>query len=143
MYPVSQLYEYAEKSGIPVFDFSLPETGSVSVMDDDGSCCVGIDQSVLDGDTLERVHLGHELGHCATGSFYNRYSHFDIRQRHENRADKWAILQLVTEAELDEAVADGCCEIWDLAARFGVTEQFMKKAVCLYVHGNVAAELYF
>ena len=30
-----------------------------------------------------------------------------------------------------------------LAERFGVTEQFMKKAVCLYVHGNPSAELYF
>ena len=143
MYPVSRLYDYANESGIPIHDFSLPENGSISVMDDDGFCYIGIDASVLDGDALERVHLGHELGHCATGSFYNRYSRFDIRQRHENRADKWAIMQMVTEAELDEAVAEGCCEIWDLAARFGVTEQFIRKAVCLYVHGNVAAELYF
>ena len=52
-------------------------------------------------------------------------------------------MQLVTEDALDEAVADGCCEISNLAERFGVTEQFMKKAVCYYVHGNLAAELYF
>ena len=31
----------------------------------------------------------------------------------------------------------------ELAERFGVTEDFVKKAVCLYVHGNLAAELYF
>ena len=29
------------------------------------------------------------------------------------------------------------------AERFEVTEDFIKKAVCYYVHGNVAAELYF
>ena len=143
MYPVTQLYDYADAAGITVCDFSLPENGSVSVMDDAGFCHIGMDPSVLDGDALERVHLGHELGHCATGSFYNRYSPYDLRQRHENRADKWAILQLVTEDALDEAVAEGCCEIWNLAERFGVTEQFMKKAVCYYVHGNVATELYF
>ena len=72
MYPVTQLYQQAEASGISVYEYSLPENGSVSVMDDDGRCYIGMDQSVMDGDALERVHLGHELGHCLTGSFYNR-----------------------------------------------------------------------
>jgi hypothetical protein len=143
MYPVTQLYQQAEASGISVYEYSLPENGSVSVMDDDGRCYIGMDQSVMDGDALERVHLGHELGHCLTGSFYNRYSPYDLRQRHENRADKWAISHLVTGDALDDAVAEGCCEIWSLAERFGVTERFMQKAVCYYVHGNVATELYF
>ena len=140
---VLDLYTLAAQQNIEVIETSLPENGSLSLMDEQGNCYIGIDQSVMDGDALERVHMGHERGHCLTGSFYNRYSPFDLRRRHENRADKWAILQLVTEDALDEAVADGCCEIWNLAERFGVTEQFMKKAVCYYVHGNVAAELYF
>ena len=140
---VLDLYTLAEQQNIEVIETSLPENGSLSLMDEQGNCYIGIDQSVMDGDALELVHMGHELGHCLTGSFYNRYSPFDLRRRHENRADKWAILQLVTEDALDEAVADGCCEIWNLAERFGVTEQFMKKAVCYYVHGNMAAELYF
>jgi hypothetical protein len=140
---VLDLYTLAEQQNIEVIETSLPENGSLSLMDEQGNCYIGIDQSVMDGDALELVHMGHELGHCLTGSFYNRYSPFDLRRRHENRADKWAILQLVTEDALDEAVADGCCEIWNLAERFGVTEQFMKKAVCYYVHGNVAADLYF
>ena len=104
---------------------------------------LGMDQSVLDGGIRERVHLGHELGHCITGSFYNIHSPVDIRQRHENRADKWAILRMIPVDDLDDAVAAGCTELWELAERFGVTESFMRKAVCDYVHGNVAAELYF
>ena len=140
---IAALYDFAEQQNIEVIETSLPENGSLSLMDERGKCYIGIDASVMDGDALERVHMGHEQGHCVTGSFYNRYSPYDLRQRHENRADKWAILQLVTEDALDEAVAEGCCEIWNLAERFGVTEQFMKKAVCYYVHGNVATELYF
>lgn len=140
---VPDLYTLAEQQNIEVIETSLPENGSLSLMDDKGNCYIGIDESVMDGDVLERVHMGHELGHCLTGSFYNRYSPYDLLQRHENRADKWAIVHLVSEDALDEAVAGGCCEIWNLAERFGVTEQFMKKAVCYYVHGNVAAELYF
>lgn len=140
---VLDLYVLAEQQNIEVIETALPENGSLSIMDDNGNCYIGIDESVMDGDALELVHMGHELGHCLTGSFYNRYTRFDVRQRHENRADKWAIRQIVPVSDLDEAVADGCCEIWELAELFGVTEQFMKKAVCLYVHGNVATELYF
>ena len=45
--------------------------------------------------------------------------------------------------ELDNAIAEGCTEVWELADRFGVTEEFIRKTVCYYVHGNMAAELYF
>ena len=143
MCDVSALYELATKQNIDVLEFSMPITESMSVMDDYGRCCVGIDPGIKDGGVCERVHLAHELGHCITGSFYNRYSDFDCRRLHENRADKWAIHQLITEDALDQAIADGYTEIWELAERFGVTEQFMKKSICLYVHGNVAEELYF
>ena len=112
-------------------------------MRDDGDCFVGMDEAVLDGGVREKVHLAHELGHCATGSFYNIYAKVDHRQRHENRADKWAIRHLVPVQALDDAVADGCTELWALAERFGVTESFMRKAVCYYVHGNLATTLYF
>ena len=84
----------------------------------------------------ETVALGHELGHCVTGSFYNRYAARDVMQKHEHRADKWAIEQIVPVDELDEAVAEGHTELWDLAEQFGVTEAFMKKAVCWYTLGT-------
>ena len=140
---VLALYELAKQQNIEVIQFPMKENGSMSVTLEDGSCFIGIDQTVRDSGIQERTHLGHELGHCITGSFYNRYATIDHRQRHENRADKWAIRHLIPVEDLDEAVADGCSDLWELAERFGVTEQFMKKAVCYYVHGNVATELYF
>ena len=51
--------------------------------------------------------FAHELGHCETGSFYNRYAKLDVRQQHENRADKWAIRRLVPMAESCASPADG------------------------------------
>ena len=140
---IAALYTLAEQANIEVLTFPMGANGSMSVMTDAGACYIGMDESVLDGSTQERVHLIHELGHCITGSFYNRYAAIDHRQRHENRADKWAIQRLIPPDKLDEAIAEGCTEIWELAEQFGVTEAFMRKAVCYYVHGNVAAELYF
>lgn len=143
MRSVPDLYDYAEQQNIAVIRYPMKENGSMSIMLEDGSCFIGIDDSILDGGVQERVHMTHEIGHCVTGSFYNIHAAVDCRQRHENRADKWAVHHLISVEELDEAVAQGYTEIWELAERFGVTEQFMRKAVCLYVHGNVATELYF
>ena len=140
---ITGLYDLAKQQNIEVLSYPMPENGSMSVMLDSGVCFIGMDDGTRDGGIQERVHLSHELGHCITGSFYNRYAAIDCRRRHENRADKWAITQLIPVDDLDEAVAEGECELWELAERFGVTEEFVKKAVCYYVHGNVATELYF
>ena len=140
---ILDLYSYAQQQNIEIIQFPMAENGSMSIMDDAGACYIGIDESIQDGGPEERVHLGHEIGHCETGSFYNIHAAVDCRQRHENKADKWAIRHMIPVESLDIAVADGCTNIWELAERFGVTEQFMRKAVCLYVHGNLATELYF
>ena len=140
---IRSLYDLAKQQNIAVFEFSLPDTGSMSLMEDNGICYIAMDPAVKDGDVQERVHLSHEIGHCATGSFYNRYAAVDCRQRHENRANKWAVQTLIPVDDLDQAIAEGCTEVWELAERFGVTEDFIRKTVCYYVHGNMAAELYF
>lgn len=137
------LYNIAQEQNIEVLHYPLPQTGSMSVMLDDGTCYIGMDATVLDDGPQESVHLAHELGHCITGSFYNRYAAIDHRRRHENRADKWAVEELIPQDELDDAIASGYTELWDLADHFGVTEAFILKAICWYVHGNMAADLYF
>lgn len=140
---ITALYDLARQQNIEVIPFPLPENGSMSLMTDSGDCFIGIDPAIQDGSCLERVHMAHELGHCVTGSFYNIYAAIDHRQRHENRADKWAVQTMIPVEDLDDAVAHGCTELWELAERFDVTEDFIKKAVCWYVHGNMASELYF
>jgi len=67
----------------------------------------------------------------------------DVDTGSGSAADKWAICAVVTEDELDEAVAEGCVTLWELAEHFGVPEELMKKAVCWYTYGNLAADLYF
>lgn len=143
MKALQEFYHIAKQENIVVDHFALSKREALSIMDLDGECFIAIDPQRISSETDERNKLAHELGHCITGAFYNEHSGYDCRQYHENRADKWAISQLIPVDDLDEAVADGHTDIWDLAELFGVSEQFMKKAVCYYVHGNVAAELYF
>ena len=135
------LYVYAERRNIDVDWIPMRRATSLSVPLEDGYA-IALDPWKLGTLAQETVCLAHELGHCETGSFYNQYAALDVRQRHENRADKWAIRRLVPAEELDAAMADGCDTIPALADRFGVTEPFMRKAVCWYAHGNLAVEMY-
>ena len=143
MKPLQEIYRTADQENIVVDRFSLSSREALSIMSEDGNCYIAIDPSKIEGESDERTKLSHEVGHCITGAFYNQYSKFDCRQRHENRADKWAIQYLIPVDDLDEAVAEGYTEMWELADHFGVTEEFMRKAVCYYVHGNLADNLYF
>ncbi len=143
MKSLHSLYSLAHQENIPVDYFRLQKREALSVQLPDGTCAIAIDPFRLQSEADERTKLSHELGHCLTGSFYNTYSPCDLRQKHENRADKWAITHLLPPEDLDTAIAEGCTELWQLADRFGITEDLAKKAVCYYVHGNLAAELYF
>lgn len=127
-----ELYQLADAEHIPVYSFDLPQTHSLSLMNNDGSCAVAIDPFGLNSTKDEKIQLAHELGHCVTGSFYNRYSDFDIKAKSEYKADKWAIKKLIPKDELQAALEQGYTEPWDLAEYFNVTEEFIIKAVNYY-----------
>ena len=96
----------------------------------------------MDGRAEEKSAVLHEGGHYATGTTHEVCSPWDLVEKHEYKADKWAVQRALTAEELDEAVAGGCTEMWELAEHFGVTEELMRKAVCWYVHGNLSVEDY-
>ena len=131
------LYQYADDRNIDVDWFLLSRAESLSAELPDGRCVIAIDPTKLRTQAEHRVKLAHEIGHCERGAFYNPSSPWDVRQRHENAANKWAIQKLIQKRELDDAVKDGCVEVWELAERFGVTEEFMRMAVCWYRYGSM------
>jgi hypothetical protein len=93
--------------------------------------------------TEKKTALLHECGHYATGATHELSSRFDLIEKHEYKANKWAARRAVSEEELDQAIADGCTEIWQLAERFEISEDLMKQVICWYTYGNVSTELYF
>ncbi len=130
------LYRMAEERMVEVDWVPLRHAQSLSMPYGQGYA-IAIDPGQVRSTADERVKLGHELGHCATGSFYNRYAALDLRRRHELHADRWAIAHLVPRAELESAFSQGITEIWELAERFDVTEDFMRKALAHYHLLNV------
>lgn len=114
-----------------------------AIIEMDGRYGVFMDFAHIATRAEELVAVAHEGGHISTGATHRLGSPYDLVEKHEYKADKWAIERLISPEELDDAVAEGCTELWQLAEHFGVTEEFMKKAVCWYTHGNLSCELYF
>ena len=138
---MDELFRIADESKISIEYERLPLNESISAQIE-GACFVIMDHTLTGNSASARVHLAHEIGHCITGSFYNPRARLDVRQKHENTAEKWAIEHTITVDELDDAIASGFCEYWQLAERFGVTEDFVKKTVCWYTYGNLATDRY-
>lgn len=130
----NDLYDYADRAGIEVDSFPLPLNKSVSVMDEDGNCYIGLDVS-FDTSAEELVHIAHELGHCERGAFYNMYSAYDVREKYERQADEWAIKKLVPWGKLKKALRSGITEPWQVAEEFNITDKFAVKVMEFYLKG--------
>lgn len=126
-----ELHNFAESKGIEIMQANCPKSGSMSIMTDNGDCYIGIDEAIING-ADELVRTAHEVGHCETGAFYNRYSKFNVVEKMEYKADKWATLALIPPQKLYEALENGYREYWELAELFGVTIGFIERAFYIY-----------
>ena len=73
MKSLEEFYRFAEKQNITVDHFPLRTREALSIMDEDGRCFVAIDPARIRDEADGRAKLAHELGHCETSSFYNRF----------------------------------------------------------------------
>ena len=125
---LTDLYRFADTKSIYIYSIELEDNISISIPSKN-KYYIAIDVDKIETNIEEKECLAHELGHCETGSFYNIYSKLDIRAKHENRADKWAIKKLIPQDELKEAINCGYIELWELAEYFEVTYELMEKAI--------------
>lgn len=84
--------------------------------------------------------VSHEWAHIKTASTYTFDTPPDVVARLENRADKVQIRRIIPQDELNAAIADGFTEPWELAERFGVSEQLMRRAMFYYNNGYLCQE---
>lgn len=144
----TELYERFEADGVFVFDQQLPfsneQSKAVTIrLNDLGTTGVFLDRDRIETSAEEAVTLLHEGGHCATGTTHSIVSPFDLIEKHEYKADKWAVQDAVSRVELDNARRAGYREIYELAEYFNLTEDFMQKVVCWYDHGNLNVNAYY
>lgn len=124
---VLELYNIADSNDIDVYHYSLHPLKSISM-----PSVIGIDIDQIKTTVEEKTVLAHELGHCMKGAFYNIHSKYDIKARHEQKADKWAIKTLIPLDSLQDALKNGVSTRWELSHYFGVPETFIEKTLSLY-----------
>jgi Zn-dependent peptidase ImmA (M78 family) len=125
------LYNKVEEFSINYSEMSLPVARSLSGVAPSGAQYIALDTARLTN-AEQKTRLAHEIGHCATGSFYNVHAVHDDIGRHEHRANRWAIERLMPQDEVQQALRDGYADVWQLAERFGVTEDFAARALRYY-----------
>lgn len=136
---ILSLYNELNSKGVNFYLWELGEAQAATV-ELNGQYGVFMDFDNIKNSAEELTLVAHEGGHIVTGSTHYIGSPFEVVEQHENRADKWAIKQLIPKQQFDTVVSDGHTELWDLAEYFGVTEDFMKKAVCWYKYGTLAVD---
>ena len=122
------LYETADGLGLQICYFPMERLTALSTPDG----FIGMDVDKLENTAEETVCLAHEIGHCLTGSFYTVESSLCQQRRCEERADRWAMGQLVPLEELKGLLERGVTRPDELAEHFGVPEQFLRKCVQFY-----------
>lgn len=128
---LDELYRIAEEEGIKVLSFNLPKNKAVTVNIGD-DCYIGVDPAVFGRECEERVVLAHEMGHIATGGFYDTDCSQLQRDKIEHKAEKWAIHFLVPIKLLKEAIKNGVYTTSDLAEHFSVPVNYMEKVLKYY-----------
>lgn len=143
-----ELYDWLSQEGVFVFDRQLPfsseETKALTVkLENTNTWGIFLDLGRMETSAERVVAAYHEGGHYATGTTHKLYSPQDLLAKHEYKADKWAVKKLIPKDELQAAIKNGYTETWELADHFGVSEEFIKKAICLYTYGNLDVSAYF
>ena len=123
------LINSAVSSGHSIEYLNTKSTLSFCVEDEDG--CHIVLSTKLHG-TAEKEHLGHEVGHAEHGGTYNRYSPFEIRERAERRAEKWAFYKLLPPGDVLAACREGARYAYQIAERFDVSCEYAYKAMSYY-----------
>lgn len=117
MFEISDFYHYCKQNQVDVIPYAgCPQPGAT--IRDRGAYAVFLDFTKIQSTRLLRGVCYHELGHVATGALHKVDSPYELVERSEYRANRWAAEQYLTENAFREAFAAGFTELWQLEEYF-------------------------
>ncbi len=131
MVELSTLYEDLRKQQVTLYPYDVGNEKSVTV-ELNNKFAIFLDPFRVDSLQEMKLILAHEIGHCATGCTHKVCSPLDIVQRHEYKANRWAIERYLPFDDLNHAVKQGYTEPWQLADYFDLPESFVCRAITHY-----------
>ena len=128
MFEISDFYGYCKSHNVDVIPFDgCPQPGAT--IRDEGFYAVFLDFTKIKSTRLLRGVCFHELGHIATGALHKVDSPYELVERSEYRANRWATETFLTEEAFREAFAEGYTELWQLSEYFDLPEQVIADAL--------------
>ena len=135
MVTLNTLYDDIANSGINLYQRISCFKGSTIEIRDSYAIYVNF----FECDTIAEMQhiLMHEYGHCVTGCTHKVGSKYDLVEKHEYKANKFAMLRYLPPCEFEEAFANGYTETWELAEWFNIPEKFIIKTLGYYKENNL------
>ena len=128
MFELSDFYGYCQKHQVDIIPYNgCPQPGAT--IRDRGNYAIFLDFTKIPSTRLLRGICYHELGHAATGALHKVESPYELVERSEYRANRWAAQHYLTEAELREAFSCGITEPWQLAEYFDLRQRDIESAL--------------
>ena len=132
MFELSDFYSYCRKNDVAVIPYDgCPQPGAT--IRDQQFYAVFLDFTKIRSTRLLRGVCYHELGHIATGALHKVDSPYELVERSEYRANRWAAEQFLTEENFREAFLLGYTEPWQLAEYFDLPENDIRSALHYWV----------
>ena len=128
MFELSEFYAYCESHQVDVIPFSKAPRAGTTIRDGE-YYAIFLDFTKIKSARLLKGICYHELGHAATGALHKVSSPFELVERSEYRANRWAAEHFLTVEEFREAFASGYRELWQLAEFFDLPEDDIRNAL--------------
>ena len=128
MFEISDFYHYCKQNGVDIIPYDGCPQPAATIREA-GFYAVFLDFTKINSTRLLRGICYHEMGHVATGALHKVDSPYELVERSEHRANRWAAEQFLTEAAFREAFASGFTELWQLAEYFDLPESDIRSAL--------------
>lgn len=128
MFELSDFYTYCDQHQIDVFVYPNAPRPGITIRDG-GYYAIFLDFRKIRSARLLKGICCHELGHAATGALHKVCSPFELVERSEYRANRWAAEHFLTADEFRDAFASGYTELWQLAEYFDLPEEDVRNAL--------------
>ena len=131
VFELADFYGYCRKNNVDVIPyFGCPQPGAT--IRDQNMYAIFLDFSQIQSTRLLRGVCCHELGHAATGALHRVNSPYELVERSEYRANRWAAQHYLPPEDFRAAFAAGYTEPWQLAEYFDMPEQDVARALAYW-----------
>jgi|GEM_PF-56162 len=135
-----KIINIADRNQIEIHEFDTRDRDGLAFCDVSGQMAVAIHPRVVRGEKAHAARvIGHEVGHCITGSFYAKKLTLPNIGQCERRASKWYICTAVKKEELQRALKESDDDYWGAAEALGVDIETIIEACDHYFDVDPAA----